>query len=162
MTPSPDNHEELERLIHRTLRELPPRRAPRSLESRVFVELERRAALPWWRQNFSHWPVAARVAFLVASAGVVKLVLMAVVWTMAGYDNAQFADAFGSQFTVFHAVTDFAGGFANTFINTCSAILRSIPLFWVYAAAAAIAAMYAALFGLGATAYRTLYANRNA
>jgi hypothetical protein len=162
MTPSPDQHEKLEQLIHRTLRELPPRRAPRSLEARVMAELDRRAALPWWRQNFAHWPVAARVAFLVASAGVVKLVLMAVVWTMAGFDNAQFTDAFAPQFTVFHAVTDFAGGFVNTFANTCGAILRSIPLLWVYAGAAAIAAMYAALFGLGATAYRTLYANRHA
>lgn len=161
MTPSPDNHEQLERLIHRTLRELPPRRAPRSLETRVMAELERRAALPWWRQNFAHWPVAARITFLVGSAGVVKLVLMAVVWAMAGYDNAQFADAFAPQFTVLHAVTNFAGGFVNTFVNTCGAILRSIPPLWIYGGVALIAAMYAALFGLGAAAYRTLYAGRN-
>ena len=47
MQPSPENHQEkLERAIHQTLRALPPRRAPRSLEDRVFAELARRAALP--------------------------------------------------------------------------------------------------------------------
>jgi hypothetical protein len=153
MTPSP---EELEELIHRTLRDLPPRRAPRTLELRVLAELERLAALPWWRQNFAHWPLAARVAFLVASAGVVKVVLMAVVWTMAGYDNAQFASAFAPQFAWFQAVTDLA----NTFANTCGAVIRNIPLLWLYGGAAAIAAMYAALFGLGAAAYRTIYTSR--
>lgn len=160
MTPSPDNHEKLERLIHRTLRDLPPRRAPRTLESRVLAELDRLAALPWWRQNFAHWPVAARLAFLVASAGVVKVVLMAVVWTMAGYDNAQFASAFAPQFTVLHALTDFTGSLAHTFADTCSAVLRNIPPLWLYGGAAAIAAMYAALFGIGAAAYRTLHASR--
>ena len=161
MKPSPESEENLERFIRSALRDLPPRRAPRSLESHVFAELARRAALPWWRQNFAHWPVAARAAFLVASAGVVKLVLMAVVWTMAGLDSAQFASAVTPQFTWFHAVAGFAGAFADTFTNTCGAILRTIPLQWLYVGAAAIAALYATLFGLGAAAYRTLYAGRN-
>jgi hypothetical protein len=65
------------------------------------------------------------------------------------------------QFAWFQAVTDIAGAFTNTFINTCGAILRSIPLLWLYVGAAAIAALYATLFGLGAAAYRTLYAGRN-
>lgn len=54
MHPAPDPEEKLERLIHRTLRDLAPRRAPRTLEARVFAELERRAALPWWRQSYAH------------------------------------------------------------------------------------------------------------
>jgi hypothetical protein len=161
MKPSPESEKNLERFIHSALRDLPPRRAPRSLESRVFAELERRAALPWWRQNFAHWPVAARAAFLVASAGLVKLVLMAIVWAMAGLDNAQFASALTPQVAGFQAVTDIAGAFATTLANTCGAILRNIPLQWLYVGAAAIAALYAALFGLGAAAYRALYAGRN-
>ncbi len=44
MNPTPDNEEKMERLIHRTLRDLPPRRAPNSLERRVLAELDRRAA----------------------------------------------------------------------------------------------------------------------
>ena len=57
--------EELERLVDRALHDLPLRRAPHTLESRVFAELERRAALPWWRRSFAHWPLPARSAFLV-------------------------------------------------------------------------------------------------
>src|SRR5476649_1202935 len=73
MTPSPDSHEKLEQLIHRTLREQPARRAPRSLEQRVLAELERRAALPWWRRSFAHWPLPARAGFLVICAALIGL-----------------------------------------------------------------------------------------
>jgi hypothetical protein len=38
-----DSDETLERAVDRALRELPLRRAPHTLESRVFAELERRA-----------------------------------------------------------------------------------------------------------------------
>jgi hypothetical protein len=49
MSPNPENNErKLERLIHETLRELPARQAPSSLENRVLAELARRTALPWW------------------------------------------------------------------------------------------------------------------
>ena len=41
MKPASDNDEKLERLIHRTLRELPRRCAPGTLEARVMAELER-------------------------------------------------------------------------------------------------------------------------
>jgi hypothetical protein len=37
------------------------------LEARVYCEIERRAALPWWRLSFAHWPLFARAAFLVMS-----------------------------------------------------------------------------------------------
>ncbi len=161
MKPSPESEKNLERFIHSALRDLPPRRAPRSLESRVFAELARRAALPWWRQNFTHWPVAARVAFIIGSAGVAKLILMAIVWAMAGLDSAQFASAVTPQFAWFQAVTGFSGAIASTVANTFGAIFRNFPLQWLYIGAAAIAALYAALFGLGAAAYRTLYAGRN-
>ena len=85
--------EDLEKLIHQTLRSLPARRAPLSLESRVRAAIEARAALPWWKQSF-----AARVAFLIGSAGIAKLAIMAVVWAMAGFDGAQLANAFSTQF----------------------------------------------------------------
>ena len=82
---------------------------------------------------------------------------MTVVWAMAGFDNAQFASAFAPQMAWFQPVTDLVGAFANT----CGAILHSIPPLWFYGGVAAVAAMYVALFGLGAAAYRTLYAGRN-
>jgi hypothetical protein len=153
MKPSP---EELESLIHQTLRSLPPRRAPHSLESRVRAALEARAALPWWKQSFARWPLAARVAFLIGSAGVAKLVLMAAIWVMAGFDGAQFASAFSTQFAWIQTASAIVDGFGNF----CGMVYRGIPPLWLYGGLAFVAAMYAALFGLTATAYRMLYANR--
>lgn len=156
MPPPDHNHEKLERAIHQTLRALPPRRAPRTLEARVFAELERLAALPWWRKSFAHWPLAARAVFLLASVGLVKVTIMAVVWVMVGLDSASFTEAFSTQFAwaqtglaLVRSVTDFG-----------SFVFHSIPPLWLYGTAAFVAAMYVTLFGLGAAAYRTLYASR--
>jgi len=154
--PSPDHSDKLERVIHRTLRELPPRRAPRSLEDRVFAEIARRAALPWWHKSFVHWPVPARAALLVLLIGVVKVVLMGGVWIAAGFDAAQFRDAFAQQVSwmesglaVVHAVTGFF-----------DIMVRNIPPLWLYGGVAFLASLYVALFGLGAAAYKTLTLQR--
>lgn len=156
MIPPPQQPEDLERFVHRTLRELPPRRAPRSLEQRVLAELERRAALPWWRKSFVHWPLAARAAFLVLCIGIAKLVLLGGVWVMAGFDAAQFREAFATPLTwmdtgltVVHAISGFF-----------DILLRNIPTWWMYAALAFVGSLYVVLFGLGAAAYRVLYTNR--
>lgn len=156
MSPETNKPDPLERAIHRTLRELPPRRAPQALEQRVLAEIARRVALPWWRKSFAHWPLVARAAFLVLCIGTVKMVLMGSVWVMAGFDPAQFREAFAVQFTWMEsglAVVQAIKGFGEI-------MLRNIPTLWLYGAAAFIATMYVALFGLGAAAYRTLYAQR--
>ena len=156
MNPSPQRPEDLERFVHRALCELPARRAPRSLEQRVLAEIERRAALPWWRKSFAHWPLAARATFLVVCIGVVKFLLLGGVWVMAGFDLAQFRDAFATQFAWMEA------GFAvvNAITGSFEIIFRNIPPLWLYGALAIIGSMYAALFGVGAAVYRTLYAQR--
>jgi hypothetical protein len=148
--------EDLEKLIHQTLRALPARRAPHSLESRVRAAIAARAALPWWRQSFAQWPLAARVAFFVASAGLVKVALMAAVWVMAGFDTAEFSNAFSTQLAWWQAAASVFAGVGDF----CAVLYRSIPPLWLYVGAAFVAVMSAALFGLGATAYRTLYSNR--
>jgi hypothetical protein len=156
MNPSPDKDQQLERFVHRALRELPPRQAPQGLEARVLAEAARRAALPWWRKSFAHWPLAARAVFLVGCVGLVKLALMGTVWVMAGFDAALFRDAFATP------IGWMQGGYAVcTWLADLGAMLvRNIPPLWLYAAAAFLATMYAAFIGLGTAAYRTLYANR--
>src|SRR5665213_2604381 len=64
--PSPDP-EKLERLIHQTLRALPVRQAPLTLEVRVAAAIVQRAALPWWRRSYALWPRGLRLAFLLLS-----------------------------------------------------------------------------------------------
>ena len=156
MNPAPPDPDPLEPLIHRTLRALPDRPAPRSLESRVLAEIARRAALPWWRKSFAHWPLGARAVFLVALAGVVKLVLLGAVWAMAGFDVAQFREAFATQFTWMEAGLTVMRAIADS----CEIIGRSIPPLWLYGAVAVVAGTYAALFGLGAAAYKALRSSR--
>ena len=75
MNPFPDHDGKLEQRVHVLLRDLPNRRAPRSLEQRVMAEIARLSALPWWRKSFGHWPVAARAGFILVCAGLVRLAL---------------------------------------------------------------------------------------
>ena len=149
---NPPDNEKLERLVHVTLRGVPSHRAPRSLEDRVFAEIERRALLPWWRKSFLHWPVAARVAFIVISLGFV----MATVWALASFNAGQLQTVFSSQFAWLDSIKSVFGAIGGFF----EIMLRSIPPVWFYGSLVFFAAMYAALFGLGAAAYRTLYAQR--
>ncbi len=151
-----DPNEALERQIHATLRSLPPRRAPGTLETRVLAELERRAALPWWRRSFVHWPMLARAGFIVVSLVLMRFALVLGSWVMAGFEGTPFREAFAPQLawyekgvTVVHAI----GGFFDI-------MHRNIPPVWLYGGLAFIAAMYATLLGLGAAAYKALHARR--
>lgn len=148
--------EELEKFIHQTLRSLPDRRAPRSLEDRVFAAIAARASLPWWKQSYAQWPLAARCAFLVFSGAIVHLALMATVWVMSSSGGAHLASTVAAEFAWVARVNAAIAGINHLF----SVIVRSIPPVWLYGSLAVFAAVYAMLFGLGATAYRTLYAHR--
>ncbi len=149
---SPESDKNLEQFIARTLRDQPPRRAPRSLEQRVLAELSRRAALPWWRQDFAHWPVAVRGVFLVASAALAA----AFVWALAGLDTTRALNSVAADFAWVSALR----GVAASAITFGAIIIRGISPVWLYGGAAAIVGLYATLFGLGTAAYRTLYVNR--
>ena len=138
-----DPHDPLERLLDRTLRELPPRRAPPTLESRVFAELERRASLPWWRRNFAHWPRMARAAFLLICAGSAGLAVAGAAAAAADVRSLYWAREIGSLLA--------SGG------NLVALLAGIAPPLWFYEGIAVCAVLYAALFGLGAALYRTLY-----
>lgn len=155
MQPSPENHEQkLERLIQRTLRDLPPRRAPATLETRVFAELERRAAQPWWRKSYAHWPLLARCTFLLGSAAILKAVIMTVVWIAVGFEAGPFQEAFSSSYAWAQAL----GDLTRSVVEFGSAVLSTVPRFWLYAGGVCLVSMYATLLGLGTFTYRLLHA----
>jgi hypothetical protein len=144
----PDRDERLAQLLDRTLRGLPPRAAPSGLESRVFGELARRAALPWWRRSFAHWPALARTAFVIMCGALIGGVYLSSGWTV-------------------HSLHD-SGALSNTAVREALALAtatgelavvfaHAIPSTWLYAGLTAGALLYAFLFGLGSAAYRTLY-----
>lgn len=153
MKPSPD---ELEKLMHQTLRSLPDRRAPRTLEARVLAAIAARAELPWWKQSYARWPLAVRCAFLLVSGAIAKAVIMATVGVMSGAEGAQLAHTVAAEFAWIGRLS----AAVATLGDFGALLLRSIPPIWLYGSLAGFALVYATLFGLGATAYRTLYANR--
>jgi hypothetical protein len=149
---NPHDEQKLERLIHQTLREAGPRRAPSTLEARVMAEIARRAALPWWKQNFTHWPVGVRFAFVAAAT----IVVAAIVWGVGGINAAPLRDTFATHFAWLDSVAEVGRVLRDSFSTT----VDSIPTLWLWGAVAIVASLYTALFGLGAAAYRTLYAAR--
>jgi len=138
-----ESHEALKRLLDRTLHGVPLRRAPMTLESRVFGELARRASLPWWRRSFAHWPLLARTAFLLICCVLVTLAFLGGATAVAGVRSLSWAREI-------EALMASAG--------TLAALLaRTAPPAWAYEAIAVCAVLYVVLFGLGAAVYRTLY-----
>jgi hypothetical protein len=146
-----DPNDALERLLDRTLHELPLRRAPVTLESRVFAELERRAALPWWRRSFAHWPLVARGAFLVICGALVLLAFLGGAAAVAGFRSLHESGALSLSWVREAAVLMASAA------NLSTLLLRTVPPPWLYGSIAACALLYAVLFGLGAAVYRTLY-----
>jgi len=143
-----DSEQKLERALSEALRGLPLRRAPSTLELRVVDELERRAALPWWRVSFSHWPAAPRVAFVIVCIALVAATFLGGVFAFVGGRSFNEAAALVlSWVQPFLAVMSSAGGVATL-------LVRVIPPLWLYGGMALGIMLYLALFGLGAAAYR--------
>ena len=151
MNPSLETEEKVGRLLDRAGRATPLRRAPASLESRVLVELERRAALPWWRHSFERWPAVARSAFLVTCGVLAVLALTGGFWAVSNLAPAQKLSGLPPLWAR-HAFTlaGIAGDLAATLVDL-------IPPAWIYRGLVASALLYAALFGLSVAAYRMLY-----
>jgi hypothetical protein len=144
MKPDHDPHDRFEQLIARTLRQQPPRRAPATLEKRVLAQVEARATSPW-RKGFAHWPLSARLAFFVASVGFVKAGLLIAAWLAAPLDSTARVLDLPPQLA-----------WAEALLVVIATVSRSLPPLWLHAGIAIIALLYAALFGIGASAYRTL------
>jgi hypothetical protein len=143
--------EPLEQLLDRTLRELPLRRAPLTLESRVFGELERRAALPWWRRSFAHWPLLARAAFLVICGALIRLAFLGGATVIAGVRSLNESGDLSLSWAREVAVLMASAG------NLATLLARTVPPIRLYEGIAVCAVLYAVLFGLGAAVYRMLY-----
>ena len=137
----------LEQLVDHELRQLPLRRAPMNLEARVFEELARRAAMPWWQRSFVQWPTAARVLLLG-----VCTILSAL--TIVG--GARIVVNLGAALRPAREL-DRALALLSASKDVVATLVGTIPPMWIYEGLALAAVLYAALFALGTAAYRTLY-----
>jgi hypothetical protein len=154
-----DRPEKLEAFVSHLARSQPLRRAPATLSQRVLAQVAQangslqQANLPWWRKGFAQWPLPARVAFLVASYGFVRLALTGVTSAMSFVGSREAA---GTAVTWAHSGKEALAVTAEA----ASALIHAIPPSWLYGAIAVGFVLYAALFGLGTVAYRTLYVER--
>jgi hypothetical protein len=157
LDPRPPNRspDRIERLIGDVLRDQPLRPAPRTLPARVLAEIERRATAPWWHHSFLHWPLAVRMIFILASLGVVKLVLTGVVMLISRV-HSPVVDTIAKPLSWAETSADL---FSKT-VGFAAVVLNAIPSTWLYAAIGLALTLYFALFVLGATAYRALYVNK--
>ncbi len=137
--------------LNAVLRELPVRRAPASLESRVLRELERRLALPWWRRRFAHWPLAARGVFVAICLAIIGFTFLDGSWAITGTRALNVLGPASTSWT--HPAI---AAMAST-AESAALLVHVIPPVWFYVGMAAGTLLYAAMFGLGAAAYRTLY-----
>jgi len=148
--------EQLEQLVHTALRSLPDRRAPASLETRVLAALERQAVIPWWHRSWNHWPQSVRVLFVAVCVGAAAVLMFAGLPVQAGLDSAQVQHTFGPAL----ALVDSLVAAGHWLADLVDLLVRQIPAWWLYGAAAFVAGLYAMLFGLGAAAYRTFWSHR--
>jgi drug/metabolite transporter (DMT)-like permease len=139
-----------ERILNELIRGLPLRRAPAALEFRVCRELERRAAQPWWFRGFSQWPAGARVSFVAICSGIIGLSVGDGAWTMLARTLSNVGAAPLSW-------THSAVAVLRPVYEVGALLMRVIPATWIYGGLTAGVALYMALFGLSAAAYRTLY-----
>ena len=139
----------LERLVGDTMRDLPARPAPRTLESRVLGELQRRASRPWWNRSFGHWPMLARVGLMTACGALIGITLLGGPWTV-GMNSLQDTGAMGSWIRQAAAITGTVG-------NLVASLLDAVPTAWLLLGLTAASLLYVFLVGLGAAAYRLLY-----
>jgi len=119
-------------------------------KSNILAELERRAALPWWRQSFAHWPAAMRSVFLVISAAAAAILIGGLFLVTRSPETAQVAGAVSERFgwlLVLRSMVDGAQG-------TAGVVFRAIPPLWLYGSLAFLGVCYATVIGVGAAAYR--------
>jgi hypothetical protein len=143
----------MESVIDAALCALPLRSAPPGLEARVLEELSRRAALPWWQHSFAAWPATARVGFVLMCVVLVGLAFLGGLWAIEGLGSPTLGLLSMPWARHVLALLDVAAELAS--------LARIVPPTWVYEGLAASVVLYAALFGLGIAAYRTLYLDPN-
>jgi hypothetical protein len=124
--------------------------------SRVLAAIAQRRALPWWKQHFLRWPLPAKLAFLLLSAVIARLL-----WQASGWMIDRLRELGVSQVVATPARelrSDWS--FIASLNDVLHVVLDAIPTPWLYGSLAVIGLM-CSLFGIGSVAYRTLNQERS-
>lgn len=130
--------------ISRLLAAVPQERAPADLVPRVWAELARRRALPWWRRGVPEWPIPAQLAFLAAGFALAAAVVTVGLRAPLPLPTQILPGI--------HALI----GLYGVLVHSAAALLHAIPDAWVRGGLLLGFTAYATLFALLALAYRLL------
>lgn len=164
MTAHNDRREQLERLMQRTLSELPLRQAPPSLERRVIEAIEGRASQmvadtvstfgrSFHRRGFASWTLVTRAALIACCLASAILVAVGLKELASGIARLPADPGIAGRLNALREAAEAAAALGALFVR----LVRMIPPAWLLSALLATALVYAMLFGLVAIGYSTLY-----
>lgn len=153
---NPKTEHELEALIDRELKALPPLNAPPALAARILNTLAERAAAPWYRQAWTSWPLALRVASFVLLAGAFTgLCLFA-----TGLSQSEAFELVRHKLAGAFSLVELAGRTLNVLRDAVAAVISHVGTGFVLALAAVVFAAYAVCVALGSACLRFAFIRR--
>ena len=133
--------EDLESLVHRKLRGLPPPRAPETLLPRVLATTRRPARMRWYRCPWVEWPLACQAASVALLAGLAPLVPFALEWVGSGVVARAAGDAAAGVAVVTDDVTTLSRVLWRVFLEPTIGYLGTFVAVMCVAGAAFCAAL---------------------
>jgi hypothetical protein len=162
----PESFERASALVARQLRELPPRRAPASLEARVMAAIASGAlqpvpvratgsvhdATPWYRNNFRHWPLPIQILFALLSVTLAHWLTQ----QLGGVTTVAPAQLAGDELRSSWSLMQTLLAVGTSLADSLRALLRTLPTNWLLVVASGAATSYALLAGASAFVYRSI------
>ena len=141
---------QLEELLHRKLRELPDRRAPRTLAPRVMAAIRQRQALAWYQRSWTTWPRGLQIAAMLLFAALGVLVFTGLGPLTAGFNLAWVSSAFAWVSGTVELFWSVLGAVAGA----VPVVLRNVNQLLLLAVAGTAFALYLSCIGMGTAFYR--------
>jgi hypothetical protein len=157
-TRNPLHEQQLERLTHQALRQLPQCAAPASLEARVLSEIDRRAAVRLRGAGISRWPAALRALLIAVCALSVPLVWMLIARVRGHMSRALAGSGFEQ---LVHGVSSTS----HTVLSLgelAARLAHLIPKEWLLGGLFIVGAVYAVLIAFGYLLLHPTLANSKA
>lgn len=148
-----DRDKQIERVIHRELRQLAELRAPETLVHRVMLAVHAKARQSWWRQPWLTWPLGMRVlslAVLMASVGLVSY-LAGTAWE--GLSPLSPSGKIIESFTWIKPIWDTV----SALVGAVAVLLRVVGQQFLLIASALLVMVYLACVGIGTVCFRFAY-----
>jgi hypothetical protein len=140
-----NTEKDLEELIDRELRQLPPLRAPHALIGSVLRAIELKARRPWYAQPWQYWPGPLRVVSFITLALLFGALCFAS-WKLAHAEavltvSQRVSGWLSTAGTLWHAM--------NVVLQALAGLVQKLGTGFVVALLLAVAMAYAMCVGLG-------------